>query len=1258
MRFLHFPALVGCTLVMLGLGPRAEAQFVALAHDLTVDVPAVQAEGDFPVDVLPPGLGSGELGAFALAPLEGPRIWTFVGTTGSPGFGPLWLVPGAYQPVYGLIQGDGVTLPMGGPTPVGPPVDVDGLAPVDVTLPAMNFHLTLQIDGEDVPTSFGESAALSLRDVVTGVEFEIGDATDSPLALQVVPGVYDLIYRYVSGSELPRNARALIAQRLDLSGRSVATTVDVETVMHGVGATLNGAPFPTSPYEDGEIRLENPDTGDRVSWGMTTGLVGLQRILAGTYDVVYAHESGSSIAPANQRAVVAEGVEITPPAHPWQLSTTSVDVVAHVIDVAATLDGAPFPASAYEHGQIVLVGEGGDEVPLGYTSDLSAPVPVVEGVYDVHYRRATGNLLVPLNADVRVMRGVRIDAPATLAFDVETVEVTLDFLLDGEPFPASAYERGTYRLFGETPGDEMEVGSTVDPQHVVRVVPGRYDLLYDYVTGSSIVPANVGQRVETDLEFLTDHARTIDIVTRAVVPTFLMNGGAFPTDPSERGEIVLRSFDGGVLSLGTTDAIDPDARIAIEAAYAVDYQWQSGTTVPQNALARVAYTHVPEPGFVAGLAFAGVGLAMLAARRRRPSARPARPARSSAASVAAALVALACCVASPAAAQSVGLAHLLTVDVESVEASGDILVDGVPAPASAAEAALVELASAIGPAIAVGATNAQSWGPTRLIPGEYRPIYSFFFSSGALPINQQTPVAPVVQVGATPVDIDIETVDVVFDFRLNGGGFPATDLADFLLRHRESGAEFPIGTSAQSPIAARVVPGRYDVIYAHRSGALVPRNSHAVVLEDVLLAVSKPLVVDVVAFPHILEALHNGAPFLPSPLETGEIELRNFETGDRVSFGPTHAPESQQMILPGTYDVTYSRILGGTASPANDEVVVAEGLVLAPPPIPNVISFASVDVPTVQVDRDVTLDGAPFVQSTSERARIILIGAQGEEIDLGPTNEASPTRRVVPGVYDVHIRRMNGVTFSPANTNARIAKGVVIDSDMTVAVDVHSVVLDLALTVDGQPFPDSTAEYAEIRLVGETPGDVIEWGRTDDPLSPRRVVAGRYDFVYDYVRGDTIIPRNEGTLLVEGEHYAVDTTIAVDVDRQAVVPTFLLDGAPFPTDPADSARIVMRDALGGEVDLGTTDDPDPPSVFVIPGAYGVDYQWEAGLGVPRNPLRRVAYTSVPEPGFGVGVAAASLGLAIGAARCGRSDVRRQTSPGRGPVPEPRGEPIA
>lgn len=1255
MRLLDLPALVGLTLVMLGLGPRAEAQLVALAHHLTVDVPAVETEGDFPVDVLPPGAASGELGAFALAPLEGPRIWTFVGTTANPGFGPLWLVPGAYQPVYGLIQGEGVTLPLGGPTPVGPPVDVDGLTPVDVTLPAMNFHLTLQIDGEDVPTTFGESAALSLRDVVTGVEFEIGDATDSPLAVQVVPGVYDLIYRYVSGSELPRNTRAVIAQRLDLSGRSVATTVDVATVMHGVGATLNGAPFPTSPYEDGEIRLENPDTGDRVSWGMTTGLVGLQRILAGTYDVVYAHESGNSIVPANQRAVIAEDVEIAPPAHPWQLSTTDVDVVAHMIDVAGTLDGAPFPASAYEHGEIVLVGQGGDEVPLGFTSGLSDPIPIVEGVYDLHYRRVTGNLLMPLNAEARVMRGVRVDAPATLAFDVETVEVTLDFLLDGEPFPASAYERGAYRLVGETPGDEMEVGSTVDPQHVVRVVPGRYDLEYDYVTGTSIVPANVGQRVESDLEFLTDHARTIDIVTRAVVPTFLMNGGAFPTDPSERGEIVLRSFDGGMLSLGTTDVVDPDARIAIEAAYAVDYQWETGTAVPRNALARVAYTHVPEPGFAPGLALAGAVLARFATRRR-PGHRRGRAARRGG-SWAAAALAVACCAPSPATSQSVGLAHFLTVDIESVEASGDILIDGVPAPASAAESALVELAPAVGPPFAVGATNAQAWGPTRLIAGEFRPVYEFFFSSGALPINQGTPVGPVTLIGATPVDIDIETVDVVFDFRLNGGGFPATDLADFLLRHRESGAEFPIGTSTQSPIAAKVVPGRYDVIYAHRSGTLVPRNSHAVVLEDVLLTVSKPLVIDVAAFPHILEALHNGAPFLPSPLETGEIELRNFETGDRVSFGPTHAPESQQMILPGTYDVTYSRILGGTASPANDEVVVAEGLVLAPPPIPNVISFSSIDVPTVQVDRDVTLDGAPFVQSTAERGRIILVGAQGEEIDLGPTNEASPTRRVVPGVYDVHIRRMNGVTFSPANTNARIAKGVVIDADMTIAVDVQSVVLDLALTVDGQPFPDSTAEYAEIRLVGETPGDVIEWGRTDDPLSPRRVVAGRYDLVYDYVRGDTIIPRNQGTLLVSGEHYAVDTTIAVDVGRQVVVPTFRLDGAPFPMAPADSARIVMRDALGGEVDLGTTDEAEPPSVFVIPGAYGVDYQWEAGLGVPRNPLRRVAYTSVPEPGFGVGVATASLGLAIGAARCGRSGVRRQTSPGRGSVHEPRGERI-
>jgi len=42
-----------------------------------------------------------------------------------------------------------------------------------------------------------EVALLLLRDVTTGVELELGVAQPGPMPFRVLPGVYDLVYRYV-----------------------------------------------------------------------------------------------------------------------------------------------------------------------------------------------------------------------------------------------------------------------------------------------------------------------------------------------------------------------------------------------------------------------------------------------------------------------------------------------------------------------------------------------------------------------------------------------------------------------------------------------------------------------------------------------------------------------------------------------------------------------------------------------------------------------------------------------------------------------------------------------------------------------------------------------------------------------------------------------------------------------------------------------------------------------------------------------------
>ena len=56
-------------------------------------------------------------------------------------------------------------------------------------------------------------------------------------------------------------------------------------------------------------------------------------------------------------------------------------------------------------------------------------------------------------------------------------------------------------------------------------------------------------------------------------------------------------------------------------------------------------------------------------------------------------------------------------------------------------------------------------------------------------------------------------------------------------------------------------------------------------------------------------------------------------------------------------------------------------------------------------------------------------------------------------------------------------------------------------------------------------------------------------------------------------------------------------------------------------------------------AYAVDYRWNAGVTVPRNPSETILFTSVPEPGFGASIGLGLATLALRAARR-RSEPRR------------------
>ncbi len=583
------------------------------------------------------------------------------------------------------------------------------------------------------------------------------------------------------------------------------------------------------------------------------------------------------------------------------------------------------------------------------------------------------------------------------------------------------------------------------------------------------------------------------------------------------------------------------------------------------------------------------------------------------------------------------LAHSLLVDVPAVEVQGDFLLNGVLASNSAGELAAIGFEDGIGDQVTLGLSSAQSYGPLWIIPANYQPTYDFFFSSSSLPVNPESPFGVLTAVdGLSDVDLDIPSVSITFDFLLNGSPFPVVpgEAANFILRESGTEREFVIAPASAGVAVVSILPGTYDILYTHIAGSTVPQNEHALIVSNVDLGFAQQVVVDVTAFTHIVSATLNGAAFPASIYEDGEIHLRNFETGDAVSFGLTSAGSGSRMIIPGTYDATYSRDSGGTIGPANSKGIVAEGLPVVPPSMGQ-LSLTSIDVQTVSVTLDATLDGGNFPASIYETGDVVLTTPEGDEVTLGSTHDANPpTLQVITDRYDVYYRSQAGGTVAPGNTNARIAQNVQIDASRNFTIDVETALLTFEFVLDGVPFPVSIYERGNFSLAGGNPGEVIPLGSTHNGPLIRRVIVGIYDLVYDHGAGTLIVPLNTGHHAARNQSFLVDQTVVTDLTTKPIIPTFMLNGAPFPNDPAQRGRIVLRDPDGGEVNLGTTDPAVPDSVIGIEGAYGIDYEWDAGVDVPRNQRRRIGYTSVPEPGAG-GLLAVGMLAFLGSRRLRR-----------------------
>lgn len=215
------------------------------------------------------------------------------------------------------------------------------------------------------------------------------------------------------------------------------------------------------------------------------------RVIEGAYDVLYAHQFGTSI-PQNARALLEAGHVVD--------GNQGLAVSVSSVFVTPTFrhNGAAFPAGAGERAAFVLEGaQVGDEIPLGLSNAPAVGVRIVAGTYDVIYRYELGTT-IPRNPGRRVGDDLPFVASQGLLVDVISHARLPSFTVDGLPAPASPLESGNVSL-RDTDGTLLLLGRTNVAPSSLRLIEGTYDVVYDYLTGSTQVPRNHATYVTTVL---------------------------------------------------------------------------------------------------------------------------------------------------------------------------------------------------------------------------------------------------------------------------------------------------------------------------------------------------------------------------------------------------------------------------------------------------------------------------------------------------------------------------------------------------------------------------------------------------------------------------------------------------------------------------------------------------------------------------------------------------------------------------------------
>jgi hypothetical protein len=446
------------------------------------------------------------------------------------------------------------------------------------------------------------------------------------------------------------------------------------------------------------------------------------------------------------------------------------------------------------------------------------------------------------------------------------------------------------------------------------------------------------------------------------------------------------------------------------------------------------------------------------------------------------------------------------------------------------------------------------------------------------------------------IEIDVPAVTILGDITLNGGAFPDNQYTSGIISLLDTdNNQTPLTETYNGNYVASVVKGDYEALYDLKQGAgTVPSNKNQSISSGISLLIDQPFDINVTAYLVRFVFTLDGSPFPVTEYDDAVFYLQLQGSSERILLGNSHSPVDSAWFMAGTYDVIYELETGGSQVPVNQNAVVATVV------IDDMTSGINVDVKTVDLRFNATLDGSPFPVSQYAYGLFKLTNSAGDIAELGESYNLPLDVKVIEGTYDVIYSYSQGANL-PVNSAAVLANDVQVNSaNAAQNINILTALITPQYTLDGGAFPVSEYQDAEIFLRGPTDKDTMLIGNTHD-ANPAdvRIVRGNYDVIYRHETGDEV-PINSNAIVQNGKVLNADQVLAVDVNSVTITGTFTLNGGNFPGVVYQAAEFYLKRKNSTDEFLLGLSYAGNGTARLIPGTYDVIYKYVQGNELPQN----------------------------------------------------------